>query len=67
MTHPVGARVRSVFKDIPDAQFPDRLPDGVVIESDPTRTLIEFEEYDEDEGRNYTHRKWLPTRHWRAI
>lgn len=57
MTHKPGQRVRSVFDDHRE---------GVVIEGDEARTLIEFEDYDEDEQESYTHRKWLPTRHWEA-
>lgn len=53
MLHQAGQRVRSVFDD-------ER--EGVVIESNTTGTLIEFE--DEEDGERYTHRKWLPTRHW---
>ena len=51
-THQVGQRVRSVFDE----------SEGVVIESKPDATLIEFEE--SDKGERFTHRKWLPTRHW---
>lgn len=54
-SHKVGQRVRSVFSD-------ER--EGVVIESDATHSFIEFE--DEDGGVPFTHRKWLPTRHWIA-
>lgn len=70
-SHPVGARVRSIFKDMPDLRFQYRGPDGVVIdnvtEGERQATLIEFEEWDEDEGEFYTHQKWLPTRHWKVI
>ena len=52
-THQVGSRVLSVFND---------KREGVVIESNATATLIEFE--DQEYGAPYTHRKWLPTRHW---
>lgn len=55
-THQVGSRVCSVFSD---------KREGIVIESDPRATLIEFE--DEEDGERYTHQKWLPTRHWAAI
>lgn len=48
-----GSRVRSLFDD-------DR--EGVVIESNASATLIEFE--DEEAGQRFTHRKWLPTQHW---
>jgi hypothetical protein len=53
--HNVGQRVRSIFDE----------REGVVIESDPVRTLIEFE--DEDQGEPFKHRKWLPTRHWEPV
>lgn len=60
--HKPGQRVRSVF---------DNKRVGVVIESNPdenpTGTLIEFEDYDEDEDVPYKHRKWLPTRHWERV
>ena len=55
--HSPGRRVRSIFDE----------REGVVIESDPTRTLIEFDDYDEDEKRPFKHRIWLPTRHWTAV
>ena len=53
--HQKGQRVRSVFAD---------KYEGVVIESNPRATLIEFE--DEEDGERYTHRKCLPTHHWAA-
>jgi hypothetical protein len=53
--HNAGQRVRSIFED-------ER--EGVVIESNARSTLIEFE--DEEDGVRFTHRKWLPTRHWVA-
>lgn len=62
MEHRKGQRVRCIF---------DESREGVVIESDATRTLIEFEDYEDvtcslsDGGGHYTHRKWLPARHWR--
>jgi hypothetical protein len=55
--HQVGKRVRSIFDD---------RREGVVIEVLPDRILIEFEAYDEDEREHYTHRLWLPSRHWEA-
>jgi hypothetical protein len=55
MIHQAGQRVRSTFDD---------KREGVVIESNARATLIEFE--DEDEGKPFTHRKWLPTQHWVA-
>jgi hypothetical protein len=58
--HTVGQRVRSIFDD----------REGVVIasiqEGERNATLIEFDDYDEDEGVHFKHRKWLPTQHWRA-
>lgn len=54
--HVAGQRVRSIFDD----------REGVVVESDPVKTLIEFQDYDEAEGAPFTHRKWLPTRHWQS-
>ena len=56
ISHQTGLRVRSVFDDGRE---------GVVIESNPRATLIEFE--DVEGGKRYTHRKWLPTRHWAVI
>lgn len=53
LRHQVGQRVRSILSDGRE---------GVVIETDDRATLIEFE--DEEGGKPYTHRKWLPTRHW---
>lgn len=52
--HQVGQRVRSVFDD----------REGIVVESNADATLIEFE--DEEDGRRFTHQKWLPTQHWIA-
>lgn len=54
--HQVGSRVRSAFDD--DRQ-------GDVIESNAKATLIESE--DEEDGQRFTHRKWLPTEHWKAL
>ena len=54
--HQVGQRVRYICRD-------ER--EGVVIESNARGTLIEFE--DEEDGKRYTHRKWLPTQHWAAV
>lgn len=54
--HGLGKRVRDVF---------DCGREGVVIESNPAATLIEFEE--EGAGGRFTHRKWLPTRHWAPV
>ncbi len=55
MTVAVGQRVKSIFEDGRQ---------GVVVEIRPGAILIEFEDYDEDERRPFTHRKWLPARHW---
>lgn len=53
--HQVGQIVRSIFDE----------RQGIVIESNPRATLIEFEE--EEDGERYTHRKWLPTLHWTPV
>lgn len=57
MTLTVGQRVKSVFDDSRE---------GVVVESRPEKLLIEFEDYDEDERKPFTHQKWLPARDWEA-
>lgn len=64
--HPVGQRVRTIF----DHERSSR--EGVVIASEGRRggkfaILIEFEDWDEDEERPFTHRKWLPSHHWVPI